>query len=120
MPTLASSILLVGDLHLTTAERDAYRWGVFGQLRKLIKEHAPKHLVLLGDLTNEKDRHPGELVNRIVQEITALRGFTEMIVHIVRGNHDGVDPNWPYFAFLNQLDYVRFYTDPDTMFGMGD
>lgn len=118
------SILLVGDLHLTTLPRDAYRWEVFTQLRSIIKKETPKHLVLLGDLTDEKDRHTAELVNRITDAIPFMQtpiapGVDGPEVHVVRGNHDGIDPKWPYFHFLSRLSRVTFYPQPShvLMFG---
>jgi hypothetical protein len=107
-------MILVGDLHLTTSPRDKYRWRIFSQLAK--HRGQAKRLVLLGDLTDAKDNHPAELVNRICDELTELRRGFE--IHIIRGNHDGVDPEWPYFRFLRELSGVYFYDRPGGMHGL--
>jgi hypothetical protein len=115
-----SDALLVGDLHLTTQPRDAYRWLVFDQIKQALLKHQPKHLVLLGDLTDEKDRHAAELVNKICDNLVALGQNSNRYIHIVRGNHDGIDPEWPYFRFLGNLPGVQFYAQPAEMFGNRD
>lgn len=109
-------LLLVGDLHLTATPRDAYRWHIFDTLSKLVDEHKVERVVLLGDLTDEKDKHTARLVNFIVENIRNLS--THAPVHIVRGNHDGIDPEWPYFQFLNVMPKVKFYSQPSRMEGV--
>ena len=59
--------LLVSDLHLTDNPRDEYRWGIFGQIDSVIQTYQPSCLVILGDLTDKKDNHSSELVNRLLQ-----------------------------------------------------
>lgn len=112
--------LLVGDLHLTTQLRDDYRWRIFARLRKDIELYKPECLILLGDLTDAKDKHPAELVNRICDELITLRIALKGDIHIVRGNHDGIDPTWPYFGFLAHLSQIHFYAAPAEMHGHRD
>lgn len=107
MPHPLAKSLLVSDLHLTSNERDEYRWGLFPWIRGL--KHVER-LWVLGDLTDAKDYHPSQLVNRMVDELEQLAQIME--VHILRGNHDGIDPEWPYFRFLNALPNVSFYSEP--------
>lgn len=96
----------MSDLHLTSNERDEYRWGLFPWVR----EQGAARLLILGDLTDAKDYHPAQLVNRLVSELEQTAELME--VHIVRGNHDGIDPEWPYFRFLNAIPNIYFYHEP--------
>lgn len=100
--------LLVSDLHLSSAVRDAYRFEVFKHVRKQAEAHDVEQIWILGDLTDAKDYHPARLVNRVCDELARLAG-TGKEIHIVRGNHDGIDPEWPYFRFLNHLVGVTFH-----------
>jgi len=57
-------------------------------------------LVILGDLCDAKDCHPGSLVNKVVD---SMMRFAEMgkEIHLLRGNHDySGDPDCPFFLFL--------------------
>lgn len=114
------SILLTADLHLTDNVRDEYRWGVF----KFIKEQAQKyrtssdkitHLFILGDLTDSKDRHKSQFVNRIVDELTLLMEHFPN-TYILAGNHDSLYPNTPFFKFCNLINTVgpeiEYVTEP--------
>lgn len=105
--------LVVTDLHLTSAVRDAYRFKVFRQLHAEIEKREVSSVWILGDLTDAKDNHASVLVNKIVTEIVGLSRRAE--VKIVRGNHDGLDPAWPYFGFLSHLDKVTFYAKPEVV-----
>lgn len=106
--------LLISDLHLTSAERDEYRWRIFQQVFEFSKQKNVERLFILGDLTNEKDGHPATLVNRIVDELCrVLKTIPEVVV--LRGNHDGIDPSWPYFAFLNKIGGLAFVVEPKVM-----
>ena len=58
-------ILVIGDLHLTDQPKDAYRFGIFKWIKKQIEKHQPEYTVILGDLTDKKDKHSAGLVNRI-------------------------------------------------------
>lgn len=106
--------LLVSDLHLTSAPRDEYRWSVFNLLQEDVGGEV-RHIWILGDLTDAKDNHNAQLVNRICDAIGALAKEAE--VHIVRGNHDGSDPAWPYFRFLRAMNNVHFYIKPGEAHG---
>lgn len=72
------------------------------------REHNVTATFILGDLTHEKDNHSAALVNRAIDEMTRLRPP----VYILRGNHDAVDPNNPYFKFLNCVDGFSFVNHP--------
>ena len=105
--------LLISDLHLTDNPRDAYRWGLFEWLTKTVTEHDVRDLFLLGDLTESKDRHPARLVNRVVTVLITLFRQTRLLgIHVLRGNHDGIDPNHSYFRFLGKFPSIEFIETP--------
>lgn len=102
--------LLASDLHLTDNPLDEYRWGLFQWLKQQCKAHRVTEIFLLGDITDQKDRHSSLLVNRVVDEIGSLASIAP--VTILRGNHDGIDPNTPYFRFLSHMKDVQFIYKP--------
>jgi len=104
------NVILTSDLHLTTAPRDEYRWGLFQWLGDECKEHKVRYVYILGDLTDAKDFHSSALVNMVVQALTGLVEYADLTcINILRGNHDSAtDPEWPYFRFLNEIPSVAF------------
>ncbi len=100
--------LLSADLHLSDRSRDEYRWGLFPWLAQQQAKHGVTATYLLGDLTENKDKHSSALVNRLVDELIGLRPP----IYILRGNHDGIDPNNPYFRFLSTIEGVTFVVEP--------
>jgi hypothetical protein len=68
-----------------------------------------KTLLILGDLTDAKDNHPAELVNRVVQQIQSI-GVSN--IRILCGNHDWLRRGHEFFKFLNVLPGVEFITTP--------
>ena len=102
--------LLTSDIHMTASPRDAYRWGLFdwllGQVVKL-KVHV---LIINGDLTDSKDRHPSALVDRLVRALAALGQKCQVVV--LMGNHDYINPENPFFGFVELLPGVVFATEP--------
>jgi len=106
--------LIISDLHLTDAPLEEYRWGIFDWLYDLKEEYDFDNIFLLGDITEKKDNHSAKLVNRVVEELQAL-AFEVSSLHILRGNHDGIDPNWPFFGFLNSADNIYYHSNPIAM-----
>ncbi len=105
--------LLISDLHLTDNPRDSYRWRLFDWLQETLPKHSVKYLWILGDLTQEKDRHPARLVNRVVDKLVELYRATRLIeIYIIRGNHDGIDPTTSYFRFLGKYPCIKFVETP--------
>ena len=102
--------IFVSDLHLTDRPLDEYRWKIFDQLEELCIKHAAKTIYILGDLCEHKDFHSSRLVNRITDSLSQLAQGRE--VHILKGNHDGLEPTRPYFLFLNKIPAVSFYAAP--------
>jgi predicted phosphodiesterase len=104
-------ILIVSDLHFTSKPADEYRWALFPQVIELAREHNVSEIYVLGDLCEAKDNHAAKLVNRVVD---GLIGWTKSVgkVTILRGNHDGINEDFPYFRFLDQYPDIRFISKP--------
>ena len=110
--------VITTDLHLTANPRDEYRWRLFPWLEELLNKvpHPVQDLFILGDLTEEKDGHNSLLVNRVVDSLVHLyRASGLTTIWILRGNHDGIDPETPYFRFLSHFPYIRFVHKPTEM-----
>src|SRR5882672_7996340 len=105
--------LITSDLHLSDRPRDSYRFGLFKWLARQQQLNRADATFILGDITERKDNHPSTLVNRIVDELIGLKPP----VYILKGNHDFIDPDNPYFRFLNCIDGVYFITTPTTLHG---
>lgn len=99
-------ILVTSDIHVDSAALNEYRWDVFPWLRKVVEQYGVEHLCLLGDITDRKDNHGAALVNRLVDEIAALR--KQCSVHLLMGNHDYVDPATPFLRFLGMYHQTTF------------
>ena len=111
---MLKNCLLVSDLHLTVNPRDEYRWKIFEQMRNYVTKYKIGTVIIAGDLTDAKDNHSGILVNRLIHELAVLAQETKPYprVVILRGNHDGINPDWPFFMFLNSLNGVEFIAFP--------
>lgn len=111
-------LLITSDLHFNDKAMDRYRFGLFEWLAKEQRKRQTDALFILGDLTENKDRHPATLVNKVVEGLRLLRPP----IYILRGNHDGIDPTCPYFKFLNAVEGVTFVLKTQTVhngrFGM--
>lgn len=108
--------ILTSDLHLTTNPRDEYRWELFPWLAEQCRKKKARWLYILGDLCDAKDNHPSSLVNSVVQALLGLVEAADLDrLVILRGNHDGVDPDWPYFRFLGEFPKVKFIATPQRM-----
>lgn len=115
-----TSCLVVSDLHLNTKSRDSYRWKIWKLLRQTIVKYDIMTVFILGDLTEEKDFHSSHLVNGIVDNLKSLCDTRAGgITHVLRGNHDGIDPNEPYFGFLDSIIGVKYYKEPTIIHPMG-
>lgn len=101
--------IITADLHLDDSPRNADRWNLFPWLREQIKKHKAKELIVCGDLTDAKDRHASLFTNRFVDEFASLAELTN--VYLLRGNHDYIAEDFPFFMFMRRLtsslDFVR-------------
>lgn len=103
--------LLCSDLHLTANPKDEYRWKFFKWLLDECVSESVKTLVILGDLTDDKDYHPASLTNRLVESLTMLTYIGVEIV-ILQGNHDYLRAGHSYFKFLSLIPGITFVTVP--------
>lgn len=101
--------LITTDLHLTANPADEYRWSLFKWLAGEITAEEVQTLLILGDITDAKDYHPAELVNRLVESVTALTWLGCDVV-ILQGNHDYLKKGHSFFHFLNNIPRVKFIT----------
>jgi hypothetical protein len=104
------SAIAAADLHMNKLARDEHRWGLFAWLRKMLKEAGADELLLLGDITDAKDHHGAELVNRLADELTITAAIRP--VTVLTGNHDGHNLHRPFFGFMRHVPNVKFITDP--------
>ena len=103
---------VTADWHLTMRPQDSYRWKFLEWLTGYVAKKKVKRLFVLGDITDDKDRHPSELVNRLVASLTEGMVAHGCRVYIVRGNHDATDPEMPFFSFLNVAHGILFVSRP--------
>lgn len=106
------SWLITSDLHQTDNPKDEYRWGIFNWLAQKARRHGVTDIFILGDMTNAKDRHSAKLVNRMVHELAKLHEVGS--VYLLKGNHDFIDPDNPFFEFTKNL-MVRYLKSPCRM-----
>lgn len=105
--------LLLADLHLTDNPLDEYRWGVFEWIKEIDEKYKIDFLYILGDLTERKDRHSAQLVNRVVKELNNLWDECGIEVIIIKGNHDFVDSGTPFFGFLHGSGHISYVLNPE-------
>ncbi len=98
------SAIVTGDIHLDDKPQNEYRWRLFNWLEK----NNTDELILCGDLTDSKDKHSAKLVNRFMDSLNMLKGVFEKI-YIVAGNHDYINPENPFFRFLDNTPKVAFF-----------
>lgn len=100
------SAILTSDLHMNERQRDQYRWDLFPWL----EDQRADDLIIGGDLTDAKDRHTSVLVNRMHSAILDLSKYFRIV--ILKGNHDYIDQDHPFFEFLGDNPDVTFVTAP--------
>lgn len=103
-------VLVTSDLHLDAAPSCSYRWGIFPWLIAQAEAERAKTVLVLGDVTDKKDGHGAELVNRVVSSFRALAKVARVI--ILAGNHDWLREGQEFFRFLDGVDSLRFVTQP--------
>lgn len=91
--------LITADLHLTDRPQDEYRWDIFPWLRRHAALREVDRILFLGDLTDRKDHHSAQLVNRLLAELSSLG----VPFYVLMGNHDYVDPGQPFFDFIDMI-----------------
>lgn len=100
--------IITADLHLNDNPRDEYRWQACEAIIRYSKMIEASVCFICGDLTDDKDNHSAALVNRILE---LLPRFARE-VYIIRGNHDAIDPDKPFFKFVDLIENLHFITKP--------
>ena len=107
--------LIIGDLHLDDNPANEYRWGIFQWIRSLFYKVGIKnitHVKFLGDITENKDNHSAELVNRLVANLRLLQESMDTTIIVLEGNHDRLFKTSPvFFSFLNGMDRIVLVED---------
>lgn len=98
--------LLISDLHLDLNPLNSYRWDALEQVYNIVKDCKITHVYILGDLTDKKDLHSSILVNEVVVFIKKIAIHAE--VFILKGNHDYISKDHPFFEFLGHLSNVTY------------
>lgn len=106
--------IITSDTHFTASPVDEYRWSLWPWLAGEIEAEKAESLMILGDLTDAKDYHPAELVNRITGEFRKLLDqFPKLVITVLAGNHDWLKQGGVFFKFLEHLgSRIRFVTKP--------
>lgn len=102
--------VITADLHLADNPRDEYRHAFQQTFRQLIQKHKAQTVLVLGDLTEEKNRHDARLVNRVVNHFVELSRLCRII--IMTGNHDYSVEGNPFFAFLCHIENITWVNAP--------
>lgn len=105
-------MLIITDLHLTDNAADEYRWAIFNWVASWYEDTKERQLLILGDLTDSKDHHSAALVYRMIWNLQYLTN-TGMEIFILKGNHDYIDPNMPFFGFLTLFKDIHYISDPE-------
>jgi len=102
--------LITGDLHLSENPRDSYRFRFLDWLVETVRNRSIDAVIILGDLTDEKDRHSAWLVNEICRYIHKLAKYAH--VWALKGNHDYLIADNPFFQFLGRIDNITWINEP--------
>lgn len=99
-------MLCLSDPHLTDNPRDQYRHDFMDGLLSIMEKRKPDAIAILGDLTEEKDRHSAKLVNKVVGELGAIADIVPLL--ILMGNHDYKNEGHPFFAFTQHIPNIAW------------
>ena len=109
------NILKIADLHLTDGKTDEYKWKFFPWLEKQIDKYKVDRVDILGDLTDKKDQHKSDLVNKTIDALVSLSNKCDVV--LLMGNHDYIDAASPFFKFLNHIPNITFVIEPTAIEG---
>lgn len=109
------NIIKTSDWHLTDGKDDGYKFDFFPWLKQQIIEHRIDRVDFLGDLTEKKDKHCSDLLNRITDEIIGIAKLCPVV--ILKGNHDYVDSDTPFFHFLRHIPNITYVSEPTVIDG---
>lgn len=94
-------ILITSDIHLTSNPDHEYRWEIFDVLYRHCVNFADSCVIFAGDLTEKKNGHSAELVNRMANAMCDLADVAN--VYILPGNHDSTPGGEMFFGFLKLI-----------------
>lgn len=101
--------IVTADLHRSGNPRDRYRDRWFPQLITLARKLRARRVIVLGDLTEQKDFHGSALTNRLVDDFAALAA--ECSVICLTGNHDYRASSPPFFSFLRRIENISWISE---------
>jgi len=105
------TVLVTADLHMSDNTRDSYRFIFMDWLVATVRKRKDITLVIiLGDLTDDKDRHSAFLTNKIADYIRLIADECDVIV--LKGNHDYLIEDSPFFQFLGHIQNVKWINKP--------
>lgn len=107
-------ILVFTDPHFTDNPLDIYRFSFMSWLKTYISYNSIKTVYCLGDLTEKKDKHNAILVNEVHKSVSEIAKIVDTFV-ILKGNHDYIDEESPFFEFLQDIPSVRYISEPTTI-----
>jgi DNA repair exonuclease SbcCD nuclease subunit len=106
------TILITADIHWSENSRDQYRFDLVEKLHKLIKERKVHHLLILGDLTENKEKFSAAFVNKIADIFYGLSQLC--MVTFLKGNHDFIgnadEPFFEFIKYIRNVDYIKVPT----------
>lgn len=98
-------------MHLDAAPSCSYRFDLFPWLVKQAEAERAKTILILGDVTDQKDNHPAELVAKVVSSVRMLAKVARVV--ILAGNHDWLRKGHEFFKFLDDPQAgITFVTRP--------
>jgi len=110
-------LIATADIHLSDNLRDEYRLAFMeNRLPQIVKSHKAGGVIILGDITEEKDRHSAWLVNRVVDAMKGLAAVCPVLV--IMGNHDYTSPSDPFFRFLGDIPGITWVSQPTHSYHM--
>jgi len=106
--------IICSDLHFTANPADEYRWAFWSWLAGELEAEKAQTLLILGDVTDAKDYHSAQLVNRLSTAFAELLArFPHLQIRVLAGNHDWLRQGGVFFKFLEHLDKrLTFITEP--------
>ena len=102
--------LLTGDWHLDDASRNNYRFQFLTWLKTILKKEQVSQLIVLGDLTADKEGHSAWLTNAIADDVKSLADLCHVVV--LMGNHYYLVSSNPFFEFLHHIPNVEWIGKP--------
>lgn len=103
-------ILGTADLHLVDDTSAEYRWDIFKTIYIEAQKNRVDAIYICGDITDKKDNHSSSLVNRLMNELHNLSNVAPVM--ILKGNHDYIKADQPFFQIAEKLGGVTFVSEP--------